>query len=148
MSSIVFFAEGTTNLPAVDSLDISVPVGSFFYGVSPPPPVLNISGLGIFSGASTVFTAGPDAEASFSLPSGAFLTENSPIAEVFFDTSGLSDGDSIEYGVTGSFFSGGTEFETVNVLTFFATVQSVPEPSSAGILFALGSIVMMRRKRV
>ena len=149
MSSIVFFAEGTTNLPAVDSLDISVPVGSFFYGVvSPPPPVLNISGLGIFSGASTVFTAGPDAEASFSLPSGAFLTENSPIAEVFFDTSGLSDGDSIEYGITGSFFSGGTEFETVNVLTFFANVEAVPEPSSAGLLLALGSIAMMRRKRV
>ena len=148
-ASFVLFAEGTTNLPAVDSLDIGVGTFSFFGGVSPPPPVVNISGLGIFSGASTNFTPSNfGASASFSLPNGAFLTENSPIAEVFFDTSGLSDGDVIEYGVDGFFFSGGTEFETINGLTFFANVEAVPEPSSAGLLLALGSIAMMRRKRV
>jgi len=121
-------------------------------GVANPPPVVNISGLGIFSGASTVFTpaslsASSNAEASFSIPNSAALTNGAPIAEVFFDTTGLSNGDVFLYGPDATFFNAGAEFETASVLTFFGTVVAVPEPSSASFLLALGSIVLMRRKR-
>ena len=159
-SSIELFA--FSNSTAVDSLDLFVPVGSFFGAVSPPPPVVNISGLGIFSGASTVFTpanlsATSDAGASFSLPNSAVLTDGAPIAEVFFDTTGLSGGDSIAFGFDNSiFFNAGEEVDANGVLTNFAFVEAVPEPngtavpepSSAALILALGSIVMMRRKRL
>lgn len=121
-------------------------------GVANPPPVTNISGLGIFSGATASFTpaslsASSDAEGLLSIPNSVSLIDNAPVAEVFFDTTGLSDGDTFAYGVTGDFINGNERFETVNVLTFFATVEAVPEPSSAGLLLALGSFTMLRRKR-
>ncbi len=150
-SSILLFA--TANLPAVDSLDLSVGVLASDVGgnnILNPAPVQSISGLGIFSGATTVFTPasqGGDANALLSIPNSTTLTGNPLVAEIFFDTTGLSDGDTFAYGVTGDFLNGNERFETINVLTFFATATAVPEPSSAGVLLALGTIVMMRRKR-
>ena len=154
-SSIELFA--FSDSVAVDSLDLFVPVVSVYDAGSPPPPIVNISGLGVFSGASTVFTpatpANSRAGASFSIPNSTVLTDGAPIAEVFFDTTGLSGGDSITFGFDGTtFFNAGAEIDANSVLTNFAFVvadpePSVPEPSSAGLLLALGSIGMMRRRR-
>ena len=151
-ASVVLFA--SADLPNVDSLDVSIPLLSPYVGsnLSNPPPVVNISGLGIFSGATTVFTPIGQSNlngggAVLSLPDSTALTGISPVAEIFFDTSGLSDGDTFAYGVESAFFDGNQRFESVNVLTFFATAEAVPEPSSAGFLAVLGSIAMMRRRR-
>ena len=139
-SSIVLFATGS--LPSVDSLDISIP--------SPfATPVVNISGLGIFSEATTVFTpfGQSNAAALLSLPNSTALTGSSPVAEIFFDTSELSVDDFFIYSVESAFFDGNQRFQSANVETFFATAVAVPESSSAGFLAVLGSIAMMRRRR-
>ena len=147
-SSIVLIAGG--DLLAVDGLDFGV--NTLSTDGNNAPQVVNISGLGIFSGASTVFTPAPspnsDATALLSIPNSTPFIDDAPVAEVFFDTSGLSDGDTFAYGITGDFLNDNERFETINVLTFLATVEAVPEPSSAGLLFALGSTLMMRRRRV
>ena len=153
-ASVVLFA--SADLPNVDSLDISIPLLSPYEGgtlnISNPPPVVNISGLGIFSEATTVFSPIGQSNlnggtAVLSLPDSTALTGTSPVAEIFFDTSGLSGGDTFAYGVESAFFDGNQRFESANVLTFFATAEAVPEPSSAGFLAVLGSIAMMRRRR-
>ena len=140
-SSIVLFA--TAELPSVDSLDVSIQA-------SPnAPAVVNISGLGIFSEATTVFTpfGQSNAAALLSLPNSTALTGTSPVAEIFFDTSELSVDDFFIYSVESAFFDGNQRFQSANVETFFATAVAVPEPSSAGFLAVLGSIAMMRRRR-
>jgi len=155
--SFLVFVEGAA-FPAVDSLELSIDVldAGFFGTVTNPPAVVGVSGLGIFSGASTNFTpanvsASSQAEVVFSIPNSIVLADNTPVAEVFFDTTnGLSDGDVFAYGFNGDFVNNGTgeRFETASVLTFFGTIEQVPEPSSAALLLALGSVIMMRRKRV
>ena len=153
-ASVVLFA--SADLPNVDSLDISIPLLSPYVGstlnISNPPPVVNISGLGSFSGATTVFTPIGQSNlngggAVLSLPDSTALTGTSPVAEIFFDTSELSVDDFFIYSVESAFFDGNQRFQSANVETFFATAVAVPEPSSAGFLAVLGSIAMMRRRR-
>ena len=148
-ASVVLFA--SADLPNVDSLDVSIPLLSPYVGsnLSNPPPVVNISGLGIFSEATTVFTpfGQSNAAALLSLPNSTALTGTSPVAEIFFDTSELSVDDFFIYSVESAFFDGNQRFQSANVETFFATAVAVPEPSSAGFLAVLGSIAMMRRRR-
>ena len=155
-ASIVLFSEGT-NLPAVDSLELSISPASLiqlFSDFVATPEITNISGLGIFEGATTSFTPfsplngfpnRSDAEAVFSIPSSTALVDNAPIAEIFFDTSELSEGNLFNYSISGVFLNGNERFEANNAFNFVATV--VPEPSSAAFMLALGSVAMLRRKR-
>ena len=80
----------------------------------------------------------------------AALNDNTPVAEAFFDTTGLSDGDTFIYSIDGASFIGVDQrYATTNAETFFATIDAnaVPEPSSAGFLLTVATTVMMRRKR-
>ena len=156
-ASIVLFSESSSedsNLPAVDSLDFSITVLDVDFSGSSivAPTVTNISGLGIFSGATASFTpanlsASSNAEGVLSIPNSTALIDNAPVAEIFFDTTGLSEGDTFLYGFSGDFVNGNERFETFSALTFFGTAVSVPEPSSAGFILALGGVAMLRRKR-
>ena len=151
--SFLIFADSFAPETTVDSLDIFVDIPPALNpgGV---PTVVNITGQGIFSGGSAVFTpATPSssAQGSFSIPVSTAPTVQAPIAEIFFDTTGFSVGDQILFGLfdntNGSTFSdAGEPLETAIQLTFTADI-AVPEPSSAGLLFALGCIGMIRRKR-
>ena len=141
-------------LPSVDSLELSISLG--FNSAATLPPITNISGLGIFSDATVSFTPTDfGGEALLSIPNAAVLNDNTPVAEVFFDTTGLSDGDTFIYSIDGAFIDGVSfigvdqRYATTSVETFFATIDAnaVPEPSSAGFLLALATTVMMRRKR-
>ena len=153
-----FFGGLGGNLPSVDALDIVfyAPQSLQFSGVA-TPPVVNISGLGIFGGASTVFTpanlsASSAAEASLSILSSEALVEGAPVAEVILDTTGLSPGDTVIFGFNNatastSFFNDGVAVDTTFVLTNGFTV-SVPEPSTVTFMLTLGSVVLVRRMRV
>ena len=141
-------------LPSVDSLELSISLG--FNSAATLPPITNISGLGIFSDATVSFTPTDfGGEALLSIPNAAVLNDNTPVAEVFFDTTGLSDGDTFIYSIDGAFIDGVSfigvdqRYATTSVETFLATIDAnaVPEPSSAGFLLALATTVMMRRKR-
>ena len=117
------------------------------------PTVVGVSGLGVFSGSSSTFTpaalsGSSFAEASLSIPTSTQLSDGL-IVEIFFDTTGLLDGDQFLYGFTqnSTFSNAGVPIFTTSQPTFGATGQSVPEPSSSGILLALGTIAMVRRKR-
>ena len=121
----------------VDALDL-------FVDNTGPANIVNISGLGVFSGASTTFTpasisASSAAEASLLLPVvSAIPTSSSPIAEIFFDTSGLSIGDSVSFVLGGNapntiFTNAGATITTNFQASFTADVVGVPEPSSAVI---------------
>ena len=93
---------------------------------------------------------------TFSIPTSAIPVTGDPIAEIFFDTTGVPDGASVIFGVNGNgpfpgvgntnFFNNGVAIDTFSALTLEFGV-SAPEPSSAGILLALGGVVAMRRKR-
>ena len=135
-------------LPSVDSLELSISLG--FNSAATLPPITNISGLGMFSDATVSFTPTDfGGEALLSIASAAVLNDNTPVAEVFFDTTGLSDGDTFIYSIDGAFIDVDQIYATTNFETFFATIDAnaVPEPSSAGFLLALATTVMMRRKR-
>ena len=147
--SFELFLEGG-ELPSVDALELSISLGSAL------PPITNLSGLGIFSDATVSFTPTDfGGEALLSIPNAAALNDNTPVAEVFFDTTRLSDGDTFIYSIDGAFIDGVSfigvdqRYATTSVETFFATIDAnaVPEPSSAGFLLALATTVMMRRKR-
>ena len=147
--SFELFLEGG-ELPSVDALELSISLGSAL------PTITNLSGLGIFSDATVSFTPTDfGGEALLSIPNAAVLNDNTPVAEVFFDTTGLSDGDTFIYSIDGAFIDGVSfigvdqRYATTSVETFFATIDAnaVPEPSSAGFLLALATTVMMRRKR-
>ena len=150
-ASFELFLEGG-ELPSVDALELSISLGS----AATLPPITNLSGLGIFSAATVSFTPTDfGGEALLSIPNAAALNDNTPVAEVFFDTTGLSDGDTFIYSIDGAFIDGVSfigvdqRYATTSVETFFATIDAnaVPEPSSAGFLLALATTVMMRRKR-
>lgn len=151
--SFELFLEGG-ELPSVDALELSISLG--FGSAATLPPITNLSGLGIFSDATVSFTPTDfGGEALLSIPNAAALNDNTPVAEVFFDTTGLSDGDTFIYSIDGAFIDGVSfigvdqRYATTSVETFFATIDAnaVPEPSSAGFLLALATTVMMRRKR-
>lgn len=149
--SFELFLEGG-ELPSVDALELSISLGS----AATNPPITNLSGLGIFSDATVSFTPTDfGGEALLSIPNAAALNDNTPVAEVFFDTTRLSDGDTFIYSIDGAFIDGVSfigvdqRYATTSVETFLATIDAnaVPEPSSAGFLLALATTVMMRRKR-
>ena len=150
--SFLVFAD-SLNGPSVDALNLFIPTPTVTTPSSVTPTVVNVSGQGIFSGATTVFTpanvsGSSFAEGSLIIPVSAVPAQGAPIAEIFFDTTGLSNGDQFIFGFdqSSTFLNGDTVVSTTSQLTFTANV--VPEPSSVGILFAMGSLVMLRRKRV
>ena len=150
--SFSILAESNTGTPVlVDGLVLFLDVLSI-----PTAPVVNVNGDGIFSGASVVFTpadlsSSSLAEASISIPFGAAILDPAPIAEIFFDTTALSDGDEISFGFvdginTTTFLNADTPVET-NILLTFTAIVAVPEPSSAAIFLALGCAGIARRRR-
>jgi len=110
---------------------------------------------GIFGGASSVFTtanvaAGSLAQATLTIPTATTVAVGTPIAEVFFDTSGFSDGDQFIFSASSSTFAnGGLIFTTAAAddPAFGTISSSVPEPSSGTLLLALASVAMIRRNR-
>ena len=156
--SVSVFAD-VNGFASVDGLDLFIdvlPAGGALPGQSQSmiaPTVVGVSGLGVFSGSSSTFTpaalsGSSFAEASLSIPTSTQLSDGL-IAEISLDTTGLLDGDQFLFGFSqNTFFSNaGVPIDTGSQLTFVVTGQSVPEPSSSGILLALGTIVMVRRKR-
>jgi len=100
--SFELFLEGG-ELPSVDALELSISLGS----AATNPPITNLSGLGIFSDATVSFTPTDfGGEALLSIPNAAALNDNTPVAEVFFDTTRLSDGDTFIYSIDGAFIDG------------------------------------------
>ena len=154
--SVSVFANVSLGPIPVDGLDLVISVSPGFPGQSQSmiaPPVIGVTGLGVFSGSSSTFTpaalsGSSFAEASLSIPTSTQLSDGL-IAEISLDTTGLLDGDQFLFGFSqNTFFSNaGVPIDTGSQLTFVVTGQSVPEPSSSGILLALGTIAMVRRKR-
>jgi len=144
--SVFLFSSGSSVVDAF-SFDVQFPAAN-------SPTVVNITaGQGPFSGGTNTFTpavplVGAADQASFSLPTSTTVSTG-VLAEIVFDTTNLSDGDTFTFFVPNPVASnGGVEVETAVQLQFDVTVQSIPEPSSATVLLALGSVFMMRRKRV
>jgi len=162
--SLLFSVSNPSNL-SVDTLNL---VLNGFSLNSDVVRLVGINGLGIFDGVSSADlseTVSPFGDStvtgSLSIASSAVAEGN--IAEFILDTTGVpsavqSSPDSVFDGVfevsfglnsnTGAttFLNDGAVVPTTNFLTLSFNV-AVPEPSSAGVLLALGSIVMMRRKR-
>ncbi len=146
----------TTNSPTtatVDQFDLLI----FESGAT--PPIHGVTGLGIFSNTTPVFTStdfpelfGTFNSFSFSLPTPVVLSDNDPsraIAEFSLDTSGLSDGDFVSFGLAASqFFIGDERINTTALLSFNFEAEAIPEPSSACVLLGLGCVAALRRKRV
>ena len=144
------------DLPTVDGLDLVFNISGFLQDPGfIPPPVVNISGLGIFGEGAAVFTpaslsAGSAANASLSIPTSAALIEGAPVAEVFLDTTGLAPGivffEFDDQTANTTFLNAGVPVDTASFLTNGFRV-SVPEPSVAVFLVGLGAAVLVRRIR-
>lgn len=152
--SFLLYADNFIGTPSVDGLNLFVQTPSAGSLSSVSPTVVNVSGQGVFSAGSATFTpanvsASSFAEASLSIPAAAVPTQGAPFAEIFFDTSGLVAGDQFTFGLdqNTTFLNSRALVPTTSQLTFTANVATVPEPSSVSILFALGSAVVLRRKR-
>ena len=155
--SFVLFGSGD-GVTAVDTFNVEIFLGQAAPGAAlvAAPPVVNISGAGIFGGASSVFTpanvaAGSPAQATLSIPATTTVAIRTPIAEVFFDTTGFSDGDQFIFSANSSTFAnGGLVFVTAAAddPAFGTIASAVPEPSSGTLLLALASVAMIRRNRV
>lgn len=160
----------TSGFADVDALALTLVIGdggTLLGGSTVDPDIVSIFGRGILEPGAvdsnpSVFAAVSTPQlniSSTSISGGAVPLDGLAIAEIFFDTSNLSPGDTFDVAFSAGagtaptlFFNAGAEVGTSFPDNFVVTVvgdsPAIPEPSSAVVLFALGSIGMMRRKRV
>ena len=156
-----------TGTGSADNLSLTAVLGDGganppFNGTDTGPTFVSFTPIGAFGGA-TIATG-----ASFPLAQTSVFTIGSatPVSGAFLDitvdTSSLSIGDTFDLFLDApaagpaftTFFSGNnldieTSFESPFVITVVGESENpvVPEPSSAAILFAMGSFLSLKRRR-
>jgi len=147
----------------VDALNLTLVVGdggAILGGSDSSPEIVSVEGQGILAPSGTGLFAVESPQVTIttnSISGGPVALDGAPVAEIFFDTTALSPGDTFNLSFDAgpgtnptAFFAAGDLVETNFADNFVVTVvggAAVPEPSSAVILLALGGMGLIRRNR-
>lgn len=168
--TLTFTASGPNSVAGLNFFLVIEDGGAAIGGAATDPPIVSFTPTGFFGASTPAFaTSAPLAtNGAFTLPTGVTAIPGAapaPFAFLDVDTSSLSVGSTFAVSLAGALPAGSFNSEFLDlsgnpVATTFEggqpfivtvvgedAVAAVPEPSSAAVLIAIGSLVAMRRKR-